>query len=121
MAKTRQKRRKARSEAEIRRLLADFESSNLTQRAFSERHQVPLSTLQFWRRRFKNTAKGNPVPKVPEPSLSSPNPIVIPVGVVTTEPGLAYELELPNGFLLRIPTCFHPEELRHLLQVISPC
>ena len=49
------RRNQRRSVTERRRLLARYERSGLSQKAFCLRHGVALSTLQYWRRRARDT------------------------------------------------------------------
>ena len=43
--------------AEMRRLVEEFEHSGVSRRKFCERHDVPLPTLDYWRRRVRSKPK----------------------------------------------------------------
>ncbi|MBI2687419.1 MAG: hypothetical protein HYX27_13990 [Acidobacteria bacterium] len=49
----RTKGRSRRSEAEIRRLVAGYESGNQSRAAYCAEHGVPLTTLDYYRRRLR--------------------------------------------------------------------
>ena len=84
-----------RSLTERRQLLDRYERSGLSQKAFCQRYGVALSTLQYWRRRARDTDQ-------------EPTPSFVEVPQVTgMARGLPVEaavfIELPGGVRLEVP------------------
>ena len=116
------------------RLVADFESCDLSQREFAEERGLSLSNLRYWLYRLRKESR--PL-RTEEPELEStaPNPAptpegsrLLPVRVVASAPkarravpavaaakgeGLL-ELALPSGTRLRFPVGTDPHYLRSL-------
>jgi transposase-like protein len=107
MRKTSRSRRRRRTPAEIRQIVADFEASGLAQREFATRHGIPLSTLQSWLRRL--TAK-----------TTSPAAELIPVGVVAGPPPVI-EIELPGGVVIRVDAGVRAADLQTVLETLRSC
>ena len=89
------RRNQRRSVTERRRLLARYERSGLSQKAFCLRHGVALSTLQYWRRRARDTDQ-------------EPTPTFVEISQVTGTAGVrsveaAVFIELPGGVRLEVP------------------
>lgn len=88
-------------------LLAEYESSGLQQKEFVEKHQLSLSTFQYWLYRKSKTVQAMsntrqrflPVVALPSPALEARagEPTAAPLA---REP---IELELPGGVRLRLP------------------
>jgi len=79
---------------ERRQLLDRYERSGLSQKAFCLRHGVALSTLQYWRRRARDTDRE------PTPSFVEIPPVT---GVARALSGEATVLiELPGGVRLEV-------------------
>jgi hypothetical protein len=99
--------RKQRTVAEIQAILADYDSSSLTQKQFCVYRSVPASTFHVWlaKRRRQN---------------QSLLPAIIPVGPV---PSLAppIEIELPDGKIIRLERGFDRKDLADVLAVLHPC
>jgi len=89
------------SAAEATRLLDGFERSNLTRRDYCERAGVPVSTLDYYRRRRALRQSGSLVPvKVLDP-LRSPG----------------FTLVLSNGRRIESSWDFAGEELSRLVRI----
>jgi len=84
-----------RSVTERRRLLARYERSGLSQKAFCLRHGVALSTLQYWRRRARDTNQEPTASFVEIPQVTGI------AGVRSVE--AAVFIELPGGVRLEVP------------------
>jgi len=80
------KERRNRSEQEWRAIMANYESSGLSQTAYCHKEGIGASTFQKWRRRFRG-AKGS--------FISVPAPL--PEGS-----DYQLEIELPSGTIVRI-------------------
>ena len=104
---------------EMRAVFARFEESGLTLRAFGRREGVSYTTLQYWRRKFRDEAEevrgrseGKPVwarvDVVPDP---------VPDEVRST----GFDVWLANGVTLEVPHDFDEDELRRLVGVLSSC
>jgi len=46
-----------RSEQDIRSILDGFAASGMTRREYCEKHKIPITTLDYWRRAQKSTPK----------------------------------------------------------------
>jgi hypothetical protein len=100
---------------EMRRALADWQRSGLTLREFGEKRGVPLSTLSWWRRVFRDggaedgngAAAETPVvfTEVPPPANVPGTPSVL-------------EIVLPSGHLVRVPAGADSDTLQRVLQAL---
>jgi len=115
-----------------KKLVADFEASDLTQREFATERGVSFSNLRNWLYRLRKEAR----PLVEGPAASSrqaPKPTssrrgsrLVPVRVVASaakprllEPASALlELALPSGVAVRFPPGTDPSYLRALLAAL---
>lgn len=98
-------------------LLARFESSGMTLRAFAASVGIPHGTFSHWRWRSRQ-AHDTPPPAAP------PDPTFVPVMLTTTPAappprGVArYEIACPGGFVVRVGDDFEPATLRRLLATL---
>ena len=88
-----------RSADDIRRTIEEFECSGLTRREFCRRHQVPVTTLDYWRR----------VPPRP--------PRLVEVEVAASAPGPGFTLQLANGRRIASGWRFADAELVRLIRI----
>jgi transposase len=100
-----------RSPTERRQLLARYERSGLSQKAFCLRHGVALSTLQYWRRRARDTDQ-------------EPRPSFVEVPQVTgMARGLSVDagvfIELPGGVRLEVPAGTDTQWLSGLVRAMG--
>ena len=100
-----------RSLTERRQLLARYERSGLSQKAFCLRHGVALSTLQYWRRRARDTDQ-------------EPTPSFVEISQVTgmaRGPSVeaAVFIELPGGVRLEVPAGTDAQWLSGLVQAMG--
>jgi hypothetical protein len=115
MPRSRRRRRGRRTPAEIRALLARLETSGLSQAAFAESVDVPLSTLASWKRRFRGSAVAH------EPAELVP----VRLAAGTEAPafgghgGDAFEVALRSGHVIRVPTDFCRASLERLIGVLG--
>jgi hypothetical protein len=58
------------SKPEIRRMVEGYESSEMTRRAYCTKHNIPITTLDYWRRAQKNKPKLVEVELDPPPAAS---------------------------------------------------
>ncbi len=103
------------------KLVADFELSGLSQRAFAEQKQIGLSNLRYWMYKLRNESRPlaaeeqpapEPAPEHAERRAPEKAPRMLPVRVVASpapkareavaDAGLL-ELALPSGACLRFP------------------
>ncbi len=115
-----------------KRLVADFEASDLTQREFASERGISFSNLRNWIYRLRKEAR--PLVEAPAASPSqAPPPAprkersrLVPVRVVASaakprlvEPASALlELALPSGAVLRFPPGTEPNYLRALVSAL---
>jgi transposase len=116
------------------RLVADFESCDLSQREFAEERGLPLSNLRYWLYRLRKesrplrTEEPEHETATPKPAPTTEGSRLLPVRVVASAPkarraapavaaakdeGLL-ELALPSGTRLRFPVGTDPHYLRSL-------
>lgn len=98
-----------RSEAEIRRLVAGYEKSNQSRGAYCAAHALPVSTLDYYRRRLRpseSTLVEIDLHGPAEPALGSEGA----VGIVLRN---GRRLEIDWAHLSRVPE--HSQALRGLL------
>ena len=70
-------------------MIAAYEQSGLTQKAFAAREGVRFSTFTAWLRRHRQQAAG------------SANPAFTELRLPTVRPAWAMEIALPNGIVIR--------------------
>ena len=102
----------SRRSEEMQRVLAEFEQSGQSLRAFGQSKGIAYAKLLYWRKKLK--AEG-----LPNPSLAPV--VVIPDSSPTETSGGAYEVWLPNGVSLGVPRGFDDCELLRLAQVLAQC
>ena len=90
-----------RSAEQIRRLIDEYAASGLTRREFCERHHVPVTTLDYWRR-------------------SQPRkPRLVEVEVAENEIPQGFALILANGRRIESSWRFADAELARLIQLVE--
>jgi hypothetical protein len=87
-----------RSADRIRRMIEDFQSSGLTRREFSQCHNIPVTTLDYWRR------------------SQSRQPRLVEVEVAASEPA-SFTLSLANGRRIESSWSFADAELARLIRI----
>ncbi len=100
---------------QMRQVLAGWQRSGLPLREFGQKRGVPLSTLNWWRRVFRDAgdeelsgaAAENAVvfTEVPPPASVRRTPAVL-------------EIVLPSGHLVRVPAGVDPATLQRVLQAL---
>ena len=101
---------------QMRRVLAGWQRSGLTLREFGEKRGIPVSTLSWWRRVFRDAGgeEGNGAP--------AENAVVFaevqrPADVPRTPAVL--EIVLPSGHLVRVPAGADTGTLQRVLQALQ--
>ncbi len=99
---------------EMSEVLARYEASGLTQKAFAEREGVPYTTLMYWRRRLRT---GSAKEAKPAPAM------LAPVTIVPDRPRGrgSFEVRTAGGAVVTVPPGFDEGELRRLLGALSTC
>ncbi len=87
-----------RSKQEVRGIVDGFAKSGMTRREYCEKHNIGISTLDYWRR----TQKGRP--KLVEVAIEGP-------------PTAGFVLVLANGRRIESPWKFAEADLTRLLRV----
>ena len=100
--------------AEMRRVLADLDRSDLSTKAFCERRGLGQSLVSYWRKRLAESDRAKPV-------ASTSCATFVPVQVVERSAARALIVELPEGTRLHVPPGFDAEELRRLLRAVASC
>ena len=114
------------------KVVADFEASGLSQRAFAEQKQIGLSNLRYWMYKLRNESRPltageqaapERVPEHAERRVPEKAARMLPVRVVASPApkareavadGALLELTLPSGARLRFPPSTDPGYLRQL-------
>ena len=101
---------------EMRRVLARWQRSGLTLREFGEKRGIPVSTLAWWRRVFRDAEAEN------GNGSSAENPVVFtevrqPANVMMTPAVL--EIVVPSGHLVRVPAGADSATLQRVLQALQ--
>ena len=111
-----------------KRLVADFEVSDLSQREFATERGISLSNLRYWIYRLRKesrplvTEASERSGQGPEQAKARPGSRLLPVRVVASAPKARYpgtvdgllELALPSGARLRFPAGTDLKYLRAL-------
>jgi len=105
------RRNQRRSVAERRQLLDRYERSGLSQKAFCLRQGVALSTLQYWRRRARDTDQE------PTPSFVEIPQVTGMARALSVE--AAVFIELPGGVRLEVPAGTDPQWLSGLVRAMG--
>lgn len=89
-----------------RRLLEQFEQSELPQAQFARQHGVTAQQMIYWRKRVSHT----------EPRTVRPSPQIVEVSVAETpaktqEIASQWELRFPSGLALRLPLSASVDQL----------
>ncbi len=91
--------KKGRSAAEIRQVVEDFQHSGVTRREFCQRRQLPMTTLDYWRR------------------AQSRQPRLLEVEVSASQPAPNFTLSLANGRRIESSWRFADAELVRLIRI----
>jgi hypothetical protein len=98
-----------RSVEERRRLMEEHRRSGLTRREFCERHRIPLTTLDSWKRAERN--------------LKSPRLLAVNVedngARIKTQPSVGFTLNLANGRRIESGWNFADTDLIRIIRVVE--
>jgi hypothetical protein len=101
---------------EMRRVLVDWQRGGLTLREFGEQRGIPVSTLKWWRRVFRD-AGGEELN-----GTAAENAVVFtevrPPASVRRTPAVL-EIVVPSGHLVRVPAGADGATLRQVLQALQ--
>jgi hypothetical protein len=86
------------SKQAIQRIVDDFARSGLTRRAFCEQHNIPITTLDYWRRAKRRS------------------PRLIAIEVESLEPSTGFALVLANGRRIESSWQFQQSDLERLIR-----
>lgn len=102
------------TEAQWRALVREQEASGRPVKEFARMHGLSPATLYWWRSALGRRARSRPrAPRLAEVVLLSAD------GRAPREDAQAFELALPGGRCVRVPSGFDPESLRRLLGVLE--
>jgi transposase-like protein len=87
-----------RSKQEIRGIVAGYSKSGMTRREYCEKHNIPVTTLDYWRRAHKRR------PKLMEVAIE-------------TQPAAGFALALANGRRIESSWRFAEADLLRLIRV----
>jgi len=86
------------SKSEVRRIVEGYTKSGMTRRQYCEKHNIPITTLDYWRR------------------IQTRKPRLVEV-TVETQPAAGFVLVLANGRRIESSWKFAEAELMRLIRV----
>jgi len=86
------------SKSEVRRIVEGYTKSGMTRRQYCEKHNIPITTLDYWRR------------------IQTSKPRLVEVAV-ETQPAAGFVLVLANGRRIESSWRFAEAELMRLIRV----
>ena len=90
---------KTKRSAVMRQMLAEYEKSGLTRRAFCQQRGIPISTLDYWRRQL------------------GAKPRLVKVDVAAAVPAANFTLTLGNGRRIESSWQFGEAEVARLIRI----
>ena len=120
--------------ARWRRLVGDWESSDLTQREYAQERGITVYALRYWIYRLRRESRpleaseSEPLQSPEQPASPKKDLRLVPVRAVacapkarTNEPaGELLELVMPSGIRLRFPVGTAPTYLQAVTAVLEP-
>jgi hypothetical protein len=100
--------------AEMRRVLADLDRTDLSTKAFCERRGISRSLLSYWRKRLTATEGAMSL-------AADRSGAFVPVRIVGPRQRESWIVELSDGTRIHVPPGFDPEELRRLMREVRAC
>jgi transposase-like protein len=86
------------SKQEIRRIVEGYAPSGMTRREYCEKHNIPITTLDYWRR------------------IQKSKPKLVEVAVEAAQPSAGFALVLANGRRIESSWRFAEAELLRLIR-----
>jgi len=86
----------------------DWEESGLRRAEYCRRHQIPVSTFDFWRQKIRKETVDS----------SERHLVKLPVLIKPSEPSF-FTIEYPTGHKIKVPECYTSESLKRLIQDLS--
>jgi transposase-like protein len=86
------------SKQEIRRIVEGYAQSGMTRREYCQKHNIPITTLDYWRRRIQKS-----------------KPKLVAVAVEAAQPSAGFALVLANGRRIESSWRFGEADLLRLI------
>ena len=109
-------------------MVREWRRSGLSVRAFCAEHGLAGTILLFvaaeHRRTCKAISERLPASRTVGNDGADDRPLFVPLRVVPAAAGMAFEVVLGQGRVVRVPACFDPAALRQLLAILEeerPC
>ena len=106
-----------------RRLLRQWRRSELTVREFCDQHDVSEPSFYAWRRTITEREQQRYQRQTNMPAGEDPcparQPLFVPLRVVPTAAGMAFEVVVSDGRVVRVPAGFDAASLRQLLAILE--
>jgi len=93
--------RQRRRAEKIRQTVEEFHNSGLTRREFCQRHRIPVTTLDYWRRRQSLPTR------------------LVEVEVEAREPSPGFSVSLSNGRRIESGWGFAEADLARLIRIVE--
>lgn len=113
---------------EMRRVLARWVRSGLTQRAFAKREGIAASTMAWWGHVFRQAGKRTkrasqrPRRRGRGRSVTPPAFVEVKMGSAAPTPAAPLEVVVRTGVVIRVPAAFDAPSLRAVVAALdSPC
>jgi transposase-like protein len=91
-----------RSKEEIRGIVEGFAKSGMTRREYCEKHNLAITTLDYWRSKHQKQ-----------------KPRLVEVAVEAPQPPAGFALVLPNGRRIESPWSFAEADLARVIRVVE--
>lgn len=98
---------KRQTPARMRALLARLGSQNLTMKGLAQESGIPIYTLRYWARKFR------------EEDVARNLPAIVPVSIAETSDSAAIRVELGSGKQLIVDPGFDESHLLRLVEVLD--
>lgn len=102
-----------RTSEEMFPVVEDWLQSGLTQKEYSQRHQIALHILPYWLGRYRKE-KANSLSQSPQPSLGHFIPVSTDKEIIS-----GMEVVLPTGVVIRFASPVAVSYLQQLLKICS--
>ena len=94
------------------RHVADLEASGLSRKAYCRKKKINVHTLDYWKRKLDDLPK--PAPKK-KPSFKA-----VAITGLSKQSSNAYEIELANDRVIKLPSDFDPAKVKSLIEILEP-
>ena len=112
-----------------REVMTRWEQTGLSQQEFCEKEKIKLTTFGYWRRELKrrDSQKESAKPigalsseiKDSPPARNIESPLFVPIQLSSAQTAPLYEIVLPDGLVIRLPSVYDLEPVVHLVRTLE--